>query len=124
MEKRDAPRRKCYLRAFVYFEGRGAAVNCVVRDISDSGARLQFDKPLGLTELLDLHIPAKGQSFHAEQRWHDGDKIGVVFRTTAKKNGDDVGVDRRVGRLQAEISALKKSIKHLQKKDDQNTETN
>jgi hypothetical protein len=122
MEKRDASRHKCYLRAFVYFEGRGTAVNCVVRDISDSGARLQFEKPLGLTELLDLHIPAKGQSFHAEKRWHDGEQIGVVFRTTAKKNTDDAGVGRRVGRLQAEIAVLKKAIKHLQKKDDHDTE--
>jgi len=73
IEKRDAPRRKCFLRAFVYFEGRGTAVDCIVRDISDIGARLQFDKPLVLNELLDLHIPIKGQSFHAEKRWHDGD---------------------------------------------------
>ena len=63
MEKRDASRHKCYLRAFVYFEGRGTAVDCVVRDISDIGARLQFDKPLGLTELLDLHIPSRDKAF-------------------------------------------------------------
>jgi hypothetical protein len=122
MEKREAPRHKCLLRAFVYFEGRGTAVNCVVRDISDIGARLQFDKPLVLTELLDLHIPIKGQSFHAEKRWHNGDQIGVAFNATQKTSIDDTGVDRRVGRLNEEIAVLKKAIKHLQKKGDQNTE--
>src|ERR1700722_5834127 len=120
-DKRDAPRHKCFLRAFVYFEGLGTAVNCVVRDISDIGARLQFDKPLVLTELLDLHIPIKERSFHAEQRGRNGDEIGVTFRATTKTSADDTGVDRRVERLKTEISDLKKAIKHLQK-NDQKTE--
>jgi hypothetical protein len=122
IEKRDAPRRKCFLRAFVYFEGRGTAVDCIVRDISDIGARLKFDKPLVLNELLDLHIPIKGQRFHAEKRWHNGDQIGVTFRATAQAKADDTGADRRVDRLKEEIVELKKAIKHLRKNDDQNTE--
>jgi len=121
-EKRGAPRHKCFLRAFVYFEGRGTAVDCVVRDISDIGARLQFDKPLVLSELLDLHIPIKGQSFHAEKRWRDGDQIGVTFRAATKTTADDTGADRRVDRLKEEISDLKKAIKHLRKNGDQKTE--
>jgi hypothetical protein len=118
MEKREIPRHKCFLRAFVYFEGRGTAVDCVVRDISDIGARLQFEKPLVLAELLDLHIPIKGQSFHAEKRWYNGGEMGVAFHSTKNTNADDTGVDRRVERLKSEIDVLKKAIKHLQKKDD------
>jgi hypothetical protein len=122
IEKRDAPRHKCFLRAFVYFEGRGTAIDCVVRDISDIGARLQFDKPLVLSELLDLYIPIKGQSFHAEKRWKDGDQIGVTFRAATQTKTDDTGADRRVDRLKEEIADLKKAIKHLRKNDDQKTE--
>jgi hypothetical protein len=119
MEKREVPRHKCFLRAFVYFEGRGTAVDCVVRDISDVGARLQFDKPLVLSELLDLHIPIKGQSFHAERRWHSGAEIGVTFNASKKLSTDDTGVDRRVDRLKEEIVVLKKAIKTLQKNADE-----
>jgi len=110
------------LRAFVYFEGHVAAIDCVVRDISDSGARLHFNKPLALTELLDLHIPIKGKSFHAEKRWQDGDEAGVTFHATAKTNTADSGVDRRVDRLKDEIVALKKAIKHLRSKEEEKTE--
>jgi hypothetical protein len=122
MEKREVPRHKCFLRAFVYFEGRSTAVDCVVRDISDIGARLQFEKPLVLTELLDLHIPIKGQSFHAEKRWRNGEEMGVAFHATKNTNSDDTGADRRVDRLKTEIAVLKKAIRNLQKKDEQNTE--
>jgi hypothetical protein len=122
IEKRAVPRHKCFLRAFVYFEGRGAAVDCVVRDISDIGARLKFNKPLVLAELLDVHIPVKGQNFRAEQRWHNGDEIGVAFRAAGKSNTADVGIVSRVNRLRAEIAVLKKAIKNLQKDGDLNTE--
>ncbi len=122
MEKRESPRHKCFLRAFVYFEGHGTAVDCVVRDISDSGARLHFSKPLAVAELLDLHIPIKGQSFHAEKRWHDGDEIGVTFHATTRSTIADSGVDRRVDRLKEEIVALKKALKHLRLKEEEKTE--
>ena len=122
IEKRVAPRHKCFLRAFVYFEGRGAAIDCVVRDISDLGARLKFNKPLVLSELLDLHIPLKGQSFHAEKRWNNGDEIGVAFQAAEKTNTAEAGIASRVNRLRAEIAVLKKAIKHLQKDGDLNTE--
>jgi len=118
-EKRDAPRHKCFLRAFVYFEGRGTAINCVVRDISDIGARLQFDKPLVLTELLDLHIPIKGQSFHAKVRWEDGSEIGIAFHATSNTDAANMGVDERMNRLEAEISALRHIVKLLQRSNDQ-----
>jgi hypothetical protein len=93
-----------------------------VRDISDSGARLQFDKPLALSEILDLHIPIKGQTFHAENRWRNGAQIGVAFRAAKKSKPDDTSADRRVDRLKEEITELKKAIKLLRKNDDQNTE--
>jgi hypothetical protein len=121
MEKRATPRHKCFLRAFVYFEGHNTAVDCVVRDISDSGARLKFSKPLALTELLDLHIPIKGQNFHAEQRWHNGEEVGVAFHATTRTKTADNVVDRKVDRLKEEIATLKKAIKHLQKKEEDDT---
>jgi PilZ domain len=121
MEKREALRHRCFLRAFVYFEGCGTAVDCVVRDISDNGARLQFDKPLVSTELLDLHIPIKGRNFHAEKRWHNGDQVGVAFHAATTTNADYTGTDRRVERLKEEIAALKKAIKNLKEKEEQDT---
>jgi PilZ domain len=123
IERRDSPRRNtCFFRAFVYFENSSTAIDCIVRDISDTGARLQFPKPQNLTEIVDLHIPVKGQSFHAEMRWHDGDEIGVAFHASPKADTADITLDRRMDRLEAEISMLKHAVKHLQKHTDKNTE--
>ena len=117
IEDQDAPRHNtCFFRAFVYFENKGSAIDCIVRDISDTGARLQFSKLLNFSECVHLHIPAKGQSFRARVAWHDGDEIGVAFHASAKTDSIDISVDRRMDRLESEIATLKQTVKHLQEK--------
>jgi PilZ domain-containing protein len=115
MEKRDAPRHRCFLRAFVYLENSATAVDCVVRELSDIGARLQFTKLRDFSEFIDLHIPIKGQNFRSRVQWHRGDEIGVAFHTTTYMNTGEIGLDRRVDILESEIAMLKKAIKALQK---------
>lgn len=123
IERRDSPRRNtCFFRAFVYFENSTVAVDCIVRDISDTGARLQFPKPQRFTEILDLYIPVKGLSFHANMRWQDGDEIGIAFHANTKTASADVTLDRRVDRLESELTVLKHAVKHLQKNGDKKTE--
>jgi hypothetical protein len=123
IERRESPRRNtCFFRAFVYFENSTTAVDCVVRDISDTGARLQFPKMQNFTELLDLHIPIKGLNLHAKVRWHEDNEMGVAFHTVTKAAVDDIGLDRRMDRVEAEISMLRLASKHLQKNGDKKTE--
>lgn len=122
LDKREAPRHRCFLRAFVYVENSATAIDCVVRELSDIGARLQFSALRDFTEFVDLHIPLKGQSFHSKVQWREGSEIGVAFHTTTNMNTGDIALDRRVDRLEAEIAMLKKTVKHLQKNTDQKTE--
>jgi PilZ domain len=89
IEDPDAPRQnRVFFRGFVYSDSNLTAVECVVRDISDTGARLQFAAPQVVTDFLDLHIPVKGQIFHAHVRWRDGAEIGVAFREAKKRKRD------------------------------------
>jgi hypothetical protein len=123
IEDQDAPRHNtCFFRAFVYFENKGSAIDCIVRDISDTGARLQFSKLLNFSEFVHLHIPAKGQSFRARVMWHDGDEIGIAFHASAKTDSIDISLDTRVDRLESEIAVLRQAVKHLQKNTDKETE--
>jgi hypothetical protein len=59
-EQRQAPRQKSFLRGFVYFGNSPSAVDCLVRDISDTGARLKFSGGFPAADIIDLHIPIKG----------------------------------------------------------------
>ena len=117
-EKRQAPRQKSFLRGLVYFSNSPSGTDCLVRDISESGARLKFSAPPTATENLELHIPVKGQTLHARVQWRDGDEIGIAFITDAAMDrshskGDELSI--RVSKLEAEIASLKQLIKRLQK---------
>jgi hypothetical protein len=41
-ERRRSVRKKSFLRGCVYFNKRRSAIDCLIRDISDQGARIIF----------------------------------------------------------------------------------
>jgi hypothetical protein len=126
-EHRDAPRQKSLLRGYVYFGTSPNAVECIVRDISESGARLKFQYPPAAVEVLDLHIPVKVQKLHANVKWQQNDEIGVTFAfasalaappssTLAASQASEAELAKRVYRLETEIVALQQLVKRLQQK--------
>jgi hypothetical protein len=74
------------------------------------------------TEVLDLHIPIKGLNLHAKVQWHEDNEMGVAFHAVTKTAVDDIGLDRRMDLVEAEISMLRLALKHLQKSTDKKTE--
>jgi hypothetical protein len=116
-ERRQASRQKSFLRGLVYLGNSPSAVSCLVRDVSDTGARLTFSGPIATTETLDLHIPVKGQTLRGKVKWREADEIGISFISDAgveAQSGSDE-LAARVERLEGEIIALKQMIKRLQK---------
>jgi hypothetical protein len=70
---------KSYLHGFAYFGKAGTAVECVVHDISNSGARLKFLAAPAIVDTIELHIPSKGRVNRANVLWRAADEIGVDF---------------------------------------------
>lgn len=118
-ESRSAPRQKTLLRGFAYFANSTSAFDCVIRDISETGARLKF---AAITpdhaDVLELHIPVRGQIFCAQVKWSAGDEIGVAFpvtRAVSKSPTTDNDIFARVNRLETEIDLLKQQVRRMQK---------
>ena len=66
--------------AWTFVEGQSEAVNCIVKDISDTGARIVF---VGESRVLPKHfrmyIPEKQLMAHCEQVWQKGNEAGLKF---------------------------------------------
>ena len=77
-EKRRASRQKTFLRAFVRLDG-DATLDCFVRDISDTGARLRFKNPPSIGGRVELNIPTKGQVLPSNVAWIDNCEVGIAF---------------------------------------------
>jgi PilZ domain-containing protein len=129
IERRDSTRQKTFLRGIIYYNNRNAAADCLVRDISDTGARLELSENVVIPYEIDLHIPKKGETYRACVQWRHGDGVGIAFanpvvrrapdppteavETTARRQ-DGSALTERVLQLEAEVISLKRAIKELQ----------
>jgi hypothetical protein len=116
-DKRRWDRRRLFLRGFVRFPKNNTTVDCIVRDISERGARLRFKHAMSIPEGFELHIPSKGQIVQSRLAWVDNCEAGISFESPVALDSPSSGDSEvlvRMARLEDEISALKQMLKHLQ----------
>ena len=116
-DKRKWERRRFFLRGFVRFPQNNNTVDCIVRDISERGAKLRFKRAISIPESFQLHIPSKGQIVQSRLAWVDNCEAGISFETSVamdSPSSSDGELSIRVARLEDEISALRQMLKHLQ----------
>ena len=109
-ERRRTQRQKSFLRGCVYFNKRRNALDCLIRDLSEHGARIIFSENVSVPDQVDLYIPQKEQTVRARVQWRHGDEIGLAFPDAVR--GDDE-LAQRVAQLESEIVALRKLVKKL-----------
>jgi len=120
-ERRDAGRRKSFLRGLVYFDNKHGALSCLVRDLSDKGARIIFSENVTVPETFDLHILQKNQTLRAKVTWRRGDEIGLGFAcakaaaaaAAAEAKPDATALAKRVTELEGEVASLRKLLKRM-----------
>jgi hypothetical protein len=78
-ERRISTRQKSFLQGRVYYNNRRSTADCLVRDISDSGARLVFSGPVALPEVMEIYLSNKQEVRRAKIQWQRGSEIGVDF---------------------------------------------
>jgi uncharacterized small protein (DUF1192 family) len=119
-ERRSSRRTKSFLRGFVYVSRQQGALSCLIRDLSDKGARIIFSDTVTLPNMFDLYIPQRDQTLRAKVRWRHKDEIGLAFASTEKNHAGDeklseTEVIQRVAMLEAEIDALRGVLKKLKR---------
>jgi two-component system response regulator len=63
----------------IAFSARHATMPCVVRDISETGARLQVKSSAGVPDTFELIVELDGLEAHVETVWRRTSEIGVRF---------------------------------------------
>jgi PilZ domain-containing protein len=80
-ERRESVRDKVMYGGVAEIGERGATRECIVRNISDRGATIEFSNVDELPrEQLSLRIARKGRSFMAKVIWWRDNFVGVAFR--------------------------------------------
>jgi hypothetical protein len=114
-ERRHVLRQKSFLRGCVYFNKRRGALDCLIRDLSEQGARIIFSEAVNVPDVVDLYIPQKEQTVRAHVQWRHGDEIGLAFPDAkrAAAGSSDGELALRVAQLESEMISLRKLVKKL-----------
>ena len=110
---RSAPRTRTLLQARIEFLGGATTVECTVRDLSDSGARLQVGESVVIPSKFTLFVPKHGRRYHALLRWHRGGFAGVEFESDQVSSTGAGDPDSRVAKLEAEVGRLRRVIEAI-----------
>jgi PilZ domain len=113
-ERRRSSRKRSFLRGCIYFNKRRGAIDCLIRDISDDGARIIFSDTVNVPEFVDLYIPQKEQTVRAHLQWRHGDEIGLSFVDPAQGlDGASGDLAQRVAHLESEVAVLRRLLNRL-----------
>jgi hypothetical protein len=77
MEKRANPRKKVLMSGTIKFADR--MINCLISDMSVSGASIEVTKPNDIPERFDLVFKADQAHIPCHIVWRQEERIGVAF---------------------------------------------
>jgi PilZ domain len=113
LDRRQSVRDKVIFGGVAEINERGSTMDCVVRNISEGGACVEFDETAKLPDEMNLTIARKGRSFFAKMIWRQADKVGVAFRTMTASGVPASDLDERLRRSERKKRQLQRRIKEL-----------
>ena len=109
-DKRSSPRLRSFLKGRVLFNGGQNSLDCLIRDISSTGARLELSASVTLPDRFDLYLPHRDETCKVHIHWRRGSQLGVAFDhvesapAAVLQPGD---VASRVQQLEAEVGLMR-----------------
>jgi hypothetical protein len=76
-EKRTTYRNRVFKAGTIEF--CGSVIDCTIRNVSNTGAALDVESPVGIPERFTLVLPSDGLHFPCRVVWRKGRRIGVAF---------------------------------------------
>lgn len=76
---RSADRRRTLKAGVIAYSGRHVTLQCAVRDLSDTGARLLVEGSIDAPDTFELIIAIDGMEADCRVAWRRGKEVGVVF---------------------------------------------
>jgi len=78
-QRRTSPRARTLLEGHIIYNNRLSRMECMVRDLSENGARLVFARSVKVPPEFELQIPRKKLARRAQVMWYDGQNHGIRF---------------------------------------------
>lgn len=118
-ERRQKVRKRTFLKGRILFNKGASSMDCLIRDLSEAGARLELSETSTLPDVFDLFIPQKDATLRTSLRWRRDEMVGVAFVDAHEPAAPEppLATDpsiaillRRIGELEAENAGLRSVI--------------
>jgi PilZ domain len=76
-DRRNSSRRKVFKRGMIITHDQFSTINCLVRNVSEVGARVEVDSAFLLPSRFELLFD--GRSCHCEVAWRSQRHLGIRF---------------------------------------------
>jgi hypothetical protein len=119
-ERRGPLRHKTFIKGRIYFNNGLSTMDCIVRDVSETGSRIEVSEGIALPDAFEIYLPNKDEHFRAKVEWRKGDNLGISW--TAERPSGQVNEPAdsqhhfadRLARLEREVASLRKRLESLQ----------
>jgi hypothetical protein len=114
LDRRESARDKVIYGGVAEIGERGATRDCVVRNISEKGASIEFSNVIKLPkEKMSLTIARKGRSFLARVVWWRDNFVGVAFSSERPYELPVSDIEERLRKSELKKRQLQRRIKEL-----------
>jgi PilZ domain-containing protein len=114
LDRREKARDKVIYGGVAEIDERGVTRDCVVRNISEKGANIEFSKIVGLPkEQMSLTIARKGRSFLARIIWWRDNFVGVAFSSEQPFQLPASDLEQRLRKSEKKKRQLQRRIDQL-----------
>ncbi|MBI5132002.1 MAG: PilZ domain-containing protein [Rhodopseudomonas palustris] len=108
-DRRKSRRDKVVYGGIAAVNERGSTRDCVVRNISDHGASVEFGSAAGVPEQIALTVPRKARTYPSKIVWRRGNTVGLAFSESA----DASELNERLRKSEKKKRELQRKIKVL-----------
>ena len=114
LDRRQSARDKVIYGGVAEIDERSGSRDCVIRNISENGAGIEFSNVVRLPkEQMSLAIARKGRSFLARIIWWRDNFVGVAFSEEKPSELLDSDLGERLRRSEQKKRQLQRRIKQL-----------
>ncbi len=113
VEARRSERVRSFLRARILFNNGASTIDCMIKNISAHGAKIEIAHSMSVPAEFNLEVPQRGRTYRAKMMWRAADSIGVEF---TEQGGASENTQATIQRLEAENRKLRGSLALLTKR--------
>jgi PilZ domain-containing protein len=109
-ERRKSNRTRTYLGGTLAFNGRCASLDCIIRNVSESGARVAVDGSAILPDEFDFTVTRDDRAYRARLVWRNATDLGLKLLDPSETEVATLDWARKLAARESENAKLRRRV--------------